>query len=426
MVEKSRTRASKKEDVSTRIERLEALLENGHKSPSAGGQTAYRTSRADTAELEKRIEALEERVLSAAEGGGEEEESATEAAPLGYCAVPYTPPRVFGPEVSENRARLIEVVSKKWVNGTKLRYYFFESGPESAGNDQKDIVRQGFEVWKNVGIGLKFEEVRDQNAAEVRIGFVQGDGAWSYIGRDVIDIPGQSERTMNFGWDLRTDPRGVDVPVHEIGHTLGFPHEHQNPFAGLVWDEEAVYRYFADPPNNWPRATTEFNILRKLSTNEVQGTQWDPDSIMHYAFAAGLIIQPEQYRNGLRPHGGLSPHDLAQAKIFYPPQIDDAGNPELKPFRSQTLTLAPAQQANFTILPTATRTYTMQTFGGSDVVMVLFEDVNGDLRFMDGDDDSGTALNARIQVRLMAGRRYVLRIRMFSNHDSGESAVLLW
>src|SRR5439155_8755648 len=130
------------------------------------------------------------------------------------------------------------------------------------------------------------EEVSDGGSADVRIGFVDGDGAWSYLGRDVRDVPGRFERTMNFGWDLTEDPRKADVAVHEIGHTLGFPHEHQNPFAGIVWDEEAVYRYFGGPPNNWPRETVELNVLRKLAASEVQGTQWDPDSIMHSGFAA--------------------------------------------------------------------------------------------------------------------------------------------
>jgi hypothetical protein len=241
----------------------------------------------------------------------------------------------------------------------------------------------------------------------------------------VIDVPGQNERTMNFGWDLRTDPRGVDVPVHEIGHTLGFPHEHQNPFAGLVWDEDAVYQYFGGPPNNWPRQTTEFNILQKLSPAEVEGTQWDPDSIMHYAFSAGLILQPEKYREGLTPQGGLSPRDLAQARAFYPP-LDDSTNPELKPFRSQSLNLAPAQQANFTIAPMATREYNLQTFGGSDVVMVLFENQNGDLKYVAGEDDSGTDGNARITARLVAGRRYVLRVRMYSSFGAAEIALMLW
>lgn len=378
------------------------------------------------ADLERRLAALEKRVLDHEETTGEAQPPGqTGARRLRHCAVPPTPRRVLGPGVSADRARLIQLVSKKWVNGTKLRYCFFQRGPEAGGESQKECVREGFDVWEKVGIGIRFEEVEDLGAAEIRIGFVRGDGAWSYIGRDAIDIPGQNERTMNFGWDLDEDPRGADVPVHEIGHALGFPHEHQNPYAGIVWDEEAVYRYFGGPPNNWGREVTEANILRKLAPSEVQGTQWDPDSIMHYEFAAGLILQPERYRNGLRPHGGLSPHDIAQVKAFYPPHDDD-NNPELKPLRSRLLDLAPAQQANFTILPPATREYTIQTFGRSDAVMVLFEDHDGDLRYVQGDDDSGTERNVRITARLIAGQRYVLRTRLYSSFGTGEVAVMMW
>jgi hypothetical protein len=341
-----------------------------------------------------------------------------------YCALPNVPPRTFDPSVSPDRVRLIRLITKKWVNGTKLRYYFFESGPYSAGNEQKDIVRQGFEVWKNIGIGIKFEEVRNIGEAEIRIGFLQGDGSFSYVGRDVIDIPGQGERTMNFGWDLRTDPRGVDVPVHEIGHTLGFPHEHQNPFAGIKWNEEAVYIRFGGSPNNWPRQTTYNNILRKLDPGEVEGSQWDPNSIMSYAFPPGLIDLPEQYRNGLTPTGGLSELDIRQARLFYPP-LEESSYPELKPFHSELLSLAPAEQKNFVINPPATRDYTIQTFGQSDTVMVLFEDQNGDLKYVDGDDDSGTDLNATLNVRLYQDRQYVLRIRLYSNFSGSEISVML-
>lgn len=371
--------------------------------------------------LLKRIEQLEAKlgIISESGGAGHAGNGAQN-----FCALPQVPPPTFDPSVSADRVRLIQLIGKKWVNGTKLRYYFFESGPNSAGNEQKDIVRQGFEVWKKVGIGIKFEEVRNISEAEVRIGFLQGDGAWSYVGRDAIDIPGQGERTMNFGWDLRTDPRGVDVPVHEIGHTLAFPHEHQNPFAGIVWNEEAVYRYFGGPPNNWSRNTTFYNVLRKLATGEVQGSQWDPNSIMHYAFAAGLIDQPVQYHNGLKPAGGLSEQDVLQVRLFYPP-LDDSSYPELKPFHSEILSLAPAEQKNFVINPSATRNYTIQTFGKSDTVMVLFEDQSGDLKYVAGDDDSGTDLNAQINVRLYQGRRYVLRIRLYSNISGGEISVML-
>ncbi|MEG4500109.1 M12 family metallopeptidase [Microcoleus sp. F10-C6] len=383
-----------------------------------------KVSQIDSYQLEQLLKRLEQieanlgiKVPSGGEASGKEAQK--------FCALPKVPPRTFDPSVSPERARLIRLLGKKWVNGTKLRYYFFESGPNSGGNEQKEIVRQGFEVWKKVGIGIKFEEVRNISEAEIRIGFVQGDGAWSYLGRDALDIPKQGERTMNFGWDLRADSRGVDVPVHEIGHALGFPHEHQNPFAGIVWDEEAVYKYFGAPPNEWDRNTTFYNVLQKLAVGEVEGSKWDPNSIMHYAFAAGLIEKPVEYQNGLNPAGGLSKQDVLQVRLFYPP-LDDSSYTELKPFHSEILSLAPAEQKNFAIEPSATRTYTIGTFGNVDTVMVLFEDQSGDLKYVAGDDDSGTDLNAQINVRLYQGRRYVLRIRLYSNFSGGEASVMLW
>ena len=78
------------------------------------------------------------------------------------------------------------------------------------------------------------------------------------------------------------------------------------------------------------------------------------------------------------------------------------------------------------ILPSETRDYKIQTFGQSDTVMVLFEDQEGDLKFVDGDDDSGTDLNSSISTRLYQGRKYILRIRLYSNFGSGDAAVMLW
>lgn len=376
-------------------------------------QFAHLTARVD--QLEAREGATQRR-----NGAVNQDEEAQQ-----FCSMPAVAERTFAPEVSSHRQRLIRLIDKKWVNGTKLRYYFFESGPFSGAHEQKNMVRDGFGVWEDVGIGISFEEVTDIGEAEVRIGFERGDGAWSYLGRDVVDIPGQFERTMNFGWDLTRDPRGVDTPVHEIGHTLGFPHEHQNPFAGIVWNEQAVYEYFGGPPNNWPRSTTLYNVLRKLAAGEVEGSKWDPDSIMHYGFPAGMILRPEEYRGGIRPQLGLSDSDVSQMRRFYPP-LDDSRNSRLETFRSELLSLASGEQKNFSIEPASTRKYTIQTFGDSDTVMVLFEDRNGDLKYVAGDDDSGTSLNSRITVRCYQGRRYVVRIRLYLNHASGDTAVMLW
>jgi hypothetical protein len=192
-----------------------------------------------------------------------------------------------------------------------------------------------------------------------------------------------------------------------------------------VWNEQAVYNYFGAPPNSWDHDTTFHNIIEKLTAGEVTGTKWDPNSIMHYAFAAGLIEKPDQYSHGLTPAGGLSQDDIDEVKFFYPP-IDDSAHAELKLLRSESLTIAPAEQKNFIIKPTATRDYTIQTFGESDVVMVLFEDQSGDMKYVAGFDDSGTPQNSQIKTRLIRGKRYVLRIRLMAKTTAGDIAVMVW
>ena len=335
-----------------------------------------------------------------------------------FCSMPQVAPRVFDRSVGRAREMLIRMNADKWVNGTVLHYYFF-NGPEA----EKQIVRQAFAKWKDLGIGLSFVEVSSRTEAEIRIGFVKDGRAWSYLGRQVLDY-GADEQTMNFGWDL-TDPGEMDTAIHEIGHTLGFPHEHQNPNAGIEWNEEAVYAALAQPPNGWDRQTTYWNIIRKIQPDSVQGSNWDPDSIMHYPFGANLILKPVTYQNGLRPAGGLSARDKEWVRTFYPP-LAPADHVELKPFVSQPLTLAPAQQANFIFRPTATRHYEFRTFGASDTVMVLFEDDNGNPRYLAGDDDSGEDRNAYLKEKLLAGRTYLIRIRLYYANVGGDTAVMVW
>ncbi len=329
---------------------------------------------------------------------------------------PHTP-LVLPPGLNDGRMRLIRLLATKWVNGTVLHYWFLE-GPDA----QKQAVRNAFDEWKALGLGLEFVEVNDRSEAEVRIGFDQADGSWSYVGRDVLGIPA-TEATMNFGWDLTTD-YGRTTALHEIGHTLGMPHEHQNPFAGIHWDEPKVYDYFTGSPNFWSREQTFSNVLRKIDPSEVEGSNWDPDSVMEYWFPAGLIIEPAKYHDGLEPAGGLSTEDKEWALRFYPtlePTI-----PELKAFTSVPLSLTPGEQANFSIVPEATRRYNVATFGLADTVLVLFEEVDGQLRQMAANDDSGSGLNAKIRVKLFKGKRYVARLRLYWAGDSGQTALMLW
>ena len=345
---------------------------------------------------------------------------------IACCGLPEVPDRPLDEDIDPNRAALIRYVEKKWVNQTVLHYHFLDAPAAWVGDEiQRQVVREAFAEWKALEIGLEFIEVADANEAEVRIAFEPGS-SWSNVGRDCIDlVTDPLERTMNFGWDLTT-PYGRDTALHEIGHALGFPHEHQNPIAGIVWDEDAVYSHFAGPPNGWSPQKTYYNVLRKISPAAVAGSGWDRDSIMHYQFSAGLITVPEEFQTQpLLPDPGLSPVDVEEVRKFYPPQT---GEPliELSPFSSQMIQIAAGGQLDFVIRPSMSRTYVMQTFGDMDTVMVLFEEFNGEPVYLSGDDDSGSDYNSCIEMRLLKGRTYYLRIRLYYAHAAGQGAVMLW
>jgi Astacin (Peptidase family M12A) len=360
----------------------------------------------------------------------ESEAAAAAAYPFQYCSVLTPQPLVLPPEVVANPGRMRAIIgnSNKWVNHTVLHYAFFRTGPWAVPDAQAAIVRKAFGLWKQVPIGVDFAEVHDLGEAEIRIGYLIGDGSWSYIARDILNIP-VTDRTMSFGWPLNQDDYGLTTAVHEIGHTLGMPHEHQNPFAGIVWDEEKVYASLGAPPNNWDRDTVYNNVLRKLDAAEYTGSKWDPDSIMEYAFPKGLIKQPSSYRTGINPPGTISPVDSKWIETWYPGTSSADGKPdepELKLNQSVTVEVGSGQQVDYTVRVEQNREYTIGTFGATDALLTLFEDVDGQPRFVAGDDDSAKQRSAAITYRLRPGRTYHVRLRLIYKGKQGTVTMMYW
>lgn len=352
------------------------------------------------------------------------------AAAIRYCSQPIQHPRQFDPAVDALRARAIVNGGKKWVNGTQLTYYCYKAGdavPSAWHGNAADIreVGNAFQTWFKLGLGISFKEVKQPEDATIRIGFDAQDGSWSYVGRDTLNVRDPLASTMNFGWALTT-PYGRDTALHEIGHAIGLEHEHQNPYAGISWDSDAVKNYFKGPPNNWDLQQIEWNILRKISPSEVKGTKWDPDSVMEYAFNPGLIIEPAPYRNGLTPKGGLSKADKSWIVESYPGTKPKAVIPALEVGLSQKLAIKAGQTRVFNFTPKRTRTYRIGTFGTSDTVMVLFEITPSGNVQIAGNDDSGTDLNARIDIRLINGRRYQVGIRLYYAEAASETSIMVW
>jgi len=342
------------------------------------------------------------------------------------CSTAPRPKRKLSDAVMADPHRAAAILSArtKWVNRTVLHYCFFSGTSHYAvPKVQADAVRAALATWKAAGIGLDFQEVDSLGEAEVRIGYSEADGSSaSAVGRDVLNVP-LNEPTTVYGWDL-TSHYGRGTALHELGHVLGMEHEHQNPFAGIKWHEEAVYASLAAPPNKWSRETTFHNILEKLDPQQVQGSSWDPDSIMEYEFEPGLIDEPDKYdREGLVPPAVLSNADKEWVLKWYPGAAPQPST--LEPFKSIAVELAAGQQADFVFQPLVSRKYTIATKGACDTVMALFEEVNGKARYLTADDDSGEDRNASINYKLFKGRKYHVRLRVYQPGQSGTTALMV-
>lgn len=174
---------------------------------------------------------------------------------------------------------------KFWPVGYKFTYKLIN--PTQA---QKTMFRQACDAWEGVG-NLKFTEVTTGNA-DLRITFNSGGGAWSYVGTDIRGIP-QTSPTMNLGW------LALDTYLHELGHTIGLLHEHQNPVNPIGWNEAVVIRDLSGPPNNWTVEMIRFNVLNPYPLPNVITTAMDAKSIMMYPIPASWTT------NGFSSQGGM-------------------------------------------------------------------------------------------------------------------------
>uniref|UniRef100_A0AAQ4Q6C7 Metalloendopeptidase n=1 Tax=Gasterosteus aculeatus aculeatus TaxID=481459 RepID=A0AAQ4Q6C7_GASAC len=134
-------------------------------------------------------------------------------------------------------------------------------------------------------------------------------GCCSYVGRR-----GNGPQAISIGKNC--DKFGI--VVHELGHVIGFWHEHTRPDRD---DHVTIIRDNIQPGQ-------EYNFL-KMEPGEVNslGEPYDFDSIMHYArntFSRGMFLDtilPSRDENGVRPAIGqrtrLSKGDIAQIVLNF-------------------------------------------------------------------------------------------------------------
>ena len=291
---------------------------------------------------------------------------------------------------SGGRTRAISPIGKFWMNGSTLRVRFM--GGTAA--QQANVKEQA--AWWTEHANLHFD-FNDAPDAEIRIAFNTNDGAWSYVGTDNRGIA-LDQPTMNLGF------MNGGTTAHEFGHAIGLAHEHQNPAGGMAWNEAAVIHDLSGPPNNWNEAQIRHNVLNKYRVDQLNGTAFDPDSIMLYFFPGNWV------QSGVGTHANdvLSAMDkafVASARA-YPksaPTIVDAKELKVGATRRTAAAIGQAGEEDLFRFQVKTGgTHIVDTRGPTDVVMKLFGP-DSPTALIAEDDDSGVDSNASIRADLIPG-----------------------
>jgi hypothetical protein len=307
--------------------------------------------------------------------------------------------------------RIAIETGKRWKNGRTLRVAFLD-GEEPV----KDRVRRHAVQWCDHA-NLKLDFVTGKEG-EIRISFQEKGASWSYIGTDALTIPA-NQPTMNYGW-LTPDTPDEEysrVVLHEFGHSLGCIHEHQNPTVEIPWDKEAVYRYYAGPPNSWSRSAVDHNLFEKYSRDSTQFSQFDRHSIMLYAISNDLTVGDWE----VGWNTGLSAVDKEFIGTQYP--FDE------RPTTVLTIGAAPTQAAigkhgeedlyRFDLDHRGA--CTVETGGRTNVLVGVFGP-NDQTRLVAQDDDSGRGRNAKISAVLAPGT-YTVKVRHFRPRGTGHYRI---
>jgi hypothetical protein len=301
-------------------------------------------------------------------------------------AVPVGPP---------GTARAVIVFRKLWPNGTNLHVRFL------GGDASQRAKAREQALWWTEFANLRFT-FDDAPNAHIRIAFNPGDGAWSYIGTDCTQIP-RDQPTMNLGF------LDGGTAAHEFGHAIGLGHEHQNPQGGLVWNDEVVIRDLGGPPNFWTPEQVRHNVLDKYDKDQIRGSEFDPDSIMLYAFPSTWT------KAGMGTHANdvLSALDkafIASAQA-YPRATSEVVDVPVGGAPVEGSIGKPGEEDMYRFKATAAGRHVIETNGSTDVFMKLFGPDRTTV--IAEDDDSGIGLNARIATKLLPGE-YFVQVRHFN------------
>jgi hypothetical protein len=211
--------------------------------------------------------------------------------------------------------KIIKLQALKNMDGKKVPLDPLEE--EIRKLDPIDAVKKVVNERLQPLIGVKFEfmEYKADGSGlvgDIRVDFNKNQGCWALLGKDCLTAD-KKKPTVNFGW------LDVGVICHEFGHVLGLVHEHTNVLGKTIdWNEDEVYKW-AEAVQGWNKETAKRNIIDKYKKDQINGTNFDRDSIMLYFYDAKLTKD----NKGTDPNTRLSIRDVLHiSKVYSGGKVD--------------------------------------------------------------------------------------------------------
>ncbi len=197
-------------------------------------------------------------------------------------------------------------------SGVRLTVGFpFDSTPA----DLQARIVQHMNAWADYA---KVVFMLTSTEPQVRIARTPGQGYYSYLGTDVLQIP-RNQPTMNLDSFTMNTPESEfhRVVRHETGHTIGCPHEHMRRELVQRLDVQKTIAYF-QRTQGWSAQVTRQQVLTPLEEASIRGTPTaDQDSIMCYALPGSITIDGQPIRGGV----DIDPLDQQFIATLYPREV---------------------------------------------------------------------------------------------------------